>query len=271
MKSLWSDIREIYGSAWAFAFACPLLFMIPVLAEFAQHVVEIDLGLYRSIEGAKAAENDPARMAWGFVKTLAITLPSYWLYRYVVSGRDAAYARRLEPRALALWGSIYLVWSVGFGWLGLFGPDLAQSLGLQGGASTGLKVGLALVQTIVGIYCTAWFVAWSQGNAGVGPLRSFGIMHGFFWRTVALIVAGVVPLMALHYAGLIAIGQPEPLVWAIMVLDSFVVGFLALTMFGANAVAAKRAAEAKGISLLAPHDAADGAALIRPQGQPSGC
>lgn len=250
MKTLWSDIRDIYGSAWAFAFACPLLFMIPVVFEFAQHVVEINSGLYLSRAAASAAADDPARMAWGFVKTLALGLPTYWFYRYVISGRNAAYARRLDRRALLLWGSIFLVMAVGLGWLGLFGPDIGKLLGLQGGAAMSAKAILATVEQIISIYFTAWFVAWSQGNAAIGPARSFQIMNGFFWRTVALMAAGIIPLMALHYAGLFTIGRPEPVVWAAMAFDSLVVGFLALTMHGASAVAARCAAAAKGVSLL---------------------
>lgn len=251
MKSLWRDMREIYGSAWAFALACPLLFLIPVAFEFAQHVVEIRLGLYQSVELARAVEGDPSRMLWGFLKTIAISLPTYWFYRYVVSGRDAAYARRLEPLALLLWGSLFLVLVLLMQWLALFGPPLGSVLGLQGSAESWAKGLLAFVQTVLGIYFAAWMVAWSQGNSAIGPLRSASIMHGFFWRTVALILAGVLPLMALHYAGLFAIGRPAPVVWAMMTFDSLVVGFLSLTMFGANAVAAKHAAEAKGVSLLA--------------------
>lgn len=250
MTNLWRDIRDIYGSTWAFAFACPLLFLIPVLFEFAQHVVEIQSGLYRSIEAARLAENDPSRMLFGYWKTIAISLPSYWMYRYVVSGRDAAYARRFEPTAVLLWGLLFVPLVMGLQWLALFGPPLGQVIGLDGRAESIAKWISTLVQTVAGIYLTAWLVAWSQGNAAVGPLASIRIMSDSFWRTVALIIAGVVPLMALHYAGLFAIGRPEPLVWALMVFDSLVVGFLALTMFAANAVAARAAAKRKGVDLM---------------------
>lgn len=251
MRNLWRDVRDIYGSAWAFAFACPLLFLVPVLFEFAQHVVEVKSGLYLSLDAAKAAENDPSRMLFGFWKTLAISLPTYWMYRYVVSGRDAAYARRFDPKAVLLWAVLFVPLVIGLNWLTLFGPPLGSVLGLEGSAESWAKGVLTLLQTIGGVYLAAWLVAWSQGNSDIGPLASFRIMNGSFWRTVALIVAGVVPLMALHYAGLLAIGRPQAVVWALMTFDSLVVGFLALTMFGANAVAARSAAARKGVNLMA--------------------
>ncbi|GAA4022120.1 hypothetical protein GCM10022280_23430 [Sphingomonas swuensis] len=250
MKSLWRDVRDIYGSAWAFALACPLLFLVPVLFEFAQHVIEVRIGLYQSADMARALENDGARMMAGYWKTLAISLPSYWMYRYVASGRDAAFARRPDGRALLLWAALFVPLVALMQWLALFGPPLGSVIGLNGSAESWAKGLLTLFQTVVGIYLTAWLVAWSLGNAAIGPLRSVAIMNGSFWRTVALIIAGVVPLMALHYGGLFAIGRPEPLVWAIMVFDAIVVGFLSLTIFGANAIAAMRAAERKGVSLM---------------------
>lgn len=250
MTNLWRDVRDIYGSAWTFALACPILFLVPVLFEFAQHVVEIQSGLYRSIDAARVAENDPARMIFGYWKTLAISLPSYWMYRYVVSDRDAAYARRFELRAVLLWALLFVPLVMGMQWLALFGPPLGQMLGLEGQAASIAKGASTLLQTVAGIYLTAWLVAWSQGNAAVGPLASLHIMNGSFWRTVALIIAGVVPLMVLHYAGLLAIGRPEPVVWLLMIFDSLVVGMLALTMFAANAVAARAAAARKGVDLM---------------------
>lgn len=261
MKSFLNDVREIYGSAWTFALACPLLFLVPVLFEFAQHVVEVQTGLYVSVDGARAAESHPARMAFGFWKTVALSLPTYWFYRYLVGGRDAAYARRLEPQALLLWVIIFIPLVVGMSWLSLFGPPLGSVVGLEGQAVTAVRVVLGIAQMVIGVYLTAWFVAWSQGNAAIGPRVSFRIMNGFFWRSFALFLAGTLPLMALHYAGLVAIGRPEWMVWAIMVFDSVVVGFLALTMVGANAIAAMRAAQAKGVSLL-PTPVAEGRAAI---------
>lgn len=76
-----TDIQAIYRHAWAFARLCPLLFLVPVLAELAQHVVEWQAGMYDGIAGAKAAEADTLRMQFGFAKTLALLLPGYWFMR----------------------------------------------------------------------------------------------------------------------------------------------------------------------------------------------
>lgn len=43
---MWPEIKEAYRSGWSFALAFPLLFAVPVLIEFIQHVIEIRIGMY---------------------------------------------------------------------------------------------------------------------------------------------------------------------------------------------------------------------------------
>ena len=244
---MWQDIKDIYRSAFAFPGALPLLFLIPVAGEMAQHIVEVRIGMYDGREGAIAAADAMGRMAWGFVKTLALILPGYWFVRYM-AWRDPARAGRIENPAAPLFLVILAVNAV-LQAVTLFGPGVGI-LGLQGTAG-GVALGLLfLLQTVVSIYLSAWLVAWPLGNVAIGPLRSFGIMAGSFWRAVGYLLAGVLPLMVLHYAlGLGAIGRPRGVVWAMLVLDAAVVGYLALTMTGAIFVAARHAAARKGVAL----------------------
>lgn len=247
---MWSDIKAIYRTAWAFALVCPLLFLVPVLVEMAQHVVELLAGMYINEAGAKAAEADPLRLQFGLAKTLALLLPGYWFVRYLLLGNDPARARRVEWPAVGLFATI-MGFSGGVVALSLFGPSLAETFGLSGSAATAFSAGRAVIWQIMSIYLIAWFVAWPLGNARIGPVRSFAIMHGSFWYAVGLFVAGFLPLMLLHYGLAIAavLWLPDWLDWVAMVIDAIVVGFLALTMTGANAFAAQRAAARKGIAL----------------------
>ena len=246
---MWQDIREIYARALAVARVLPLLFLVPVLAEAAQHVVEVRLGMYDSVTGALRAENALARLGWGFVKTLALLLPGYWFVRYMAFG-DARRARAVEQPAVALFGVIFAT-QAALQAVALFGPGL-KAVGLHGTAG-GIALGvLVLLQLTVGIYLSAWLVAWPLGNRAIGPVRSFAVMAGSFWRAAGYFLAGVLPLMILHYAlGLGAIGRPRPVVWTMLALDCVVVGFLALTMAGAVFVAARHAAARRNARLTA--------------------
>lgn len=247
---MWNDIRQNYASALAFALACPLLFLVPVVVEMAQHVVELLAGMYAGEAGARAAEADPLRLQFGFAKTLALLLPGYWFVRYLLFGNDAARARAVEWPAAGLYAVIFVLMAIQF-WLSLFAPSLPELVGLAGGAATALSVVKAILLQVMAIYLIAWLVAWPMGNASIGPVRSFAIMHGSFWYAIGLFVAGFLPLMLLHYALAIAavLWLPDWLDWAAMIIDAIVVGFLALTMAGANALAAQRAAARKGIAL----------------------
>ncbi|HEY0598275.1 hypothetical protein [Sphingopyxis sp.] len=245
-----TDIASIYRSAWAFAFACPLLFLIPVLVELAQHVVEWQGGMYDGIAGAKAAEADPLRLQFGFAKTLALLLPGYWFTRYILFERDSARAARIEWPAVGLWLILFALhgWQQ---WWTLFGPSLTGLMGLTGTAGQWTGYALLLLEGVAGIYFTAWTVAWALGNASIGPVRSARIMAGHFWRTVLLSLAGVLPLMIAHYAlSFGAIFAPAFLDWPLLLIDALVVGLLALTMAGSGAVAARHAAKARSTSLL---------------------
>ena len=249
----YDDFKTIYRSAWRFAFACPILFAIPLLVEMVQHVAELNAGMYSGPEGAAAAEADPVRLQIGFIKTLAITLPTYWFIRYRLFGNDAARAERLEMPAVGLWAITFALFALN-SWLSLFGPSLSDMLGVGPEGAPWLSGAVFVVSTGLTIYLTAWVAAWAVGNSSIGPIRSFRIMHGSFWYALGLFVAGFLPLMVPHYGLAIAavLWFPPGLDWVAMIVDSVVVAFLALTMAGATAQGALRAAERRGLSLLPP-------------------
>ncbi|MEQ1724985.1 MAG: hypothetical protein ABL882_03545 [Sphingopyxis sp.] len=176
---MWHDIKDNYTSAWAFALACPLLFIIPPLVEFAQHSVEINIGLYDSITAARAAADNPQRMQFGFAKTLALLLPTYWFTRYILSGRDAAYARKLAMPAIGLWLALFAFNGTQL-WWELFGPPLTSLIGLSGEIGQWTGYGLAFAWGVIGIYFTAWAAAWPLGNSRIDPTSSAHIMDGNF-------------------------------------------------------------------------------------------
>ena len=247
---MWTDVKAIYRSAWAFMLACPLLFLVPVAVEMAQHLAEIHTGMYDSMASARAVANSPLRMGFAVAKIIGVLLPGYWFVRYLAHGNDPKAARTIQPRGLALWGLIFAL-NMAISLYSLFGPALGPTLGLSGKAGTYFGTALSAAWTVFGVYLVAWTVAWTLGNVAIGPLRSIRIMHGFFWRTVVYMLAGVMPLIVVHYAlGYGAMGRPEWLMWPMMIVDAWVVGLLALTMTAPAWYGASRAAEAKGVALM---------------------
>lgn len=247
---MWNDIKENYRSAWTFSAACPLLFLVPPLFEFAQHVAEVRIGMYDGPDAAQAVAMAPLRLDLGFLKTLALLLPGYWYVRYLSFNHDPSAARKLDLRALGLWFVIFAI-SSAFTALALFGPELDALTGLDRTKALFARGTLSLIQLSTEMYLSAWIVAWPLGKSEIGPLTSFGIMTGHFWRAMLYFLAGFLPLTAIHYAlGIGAIGRPTWLIWLMLTADAAVVGGLALTLAGATYFAARHAARAKGVSLL---------------------
>ncbi len=244
-----AQIGSIYRDAWRAVAFFPLLFLIPALVEFAQHVVEIKAGMYASVAGAKAAADDPMRMIFGFAKVLALGLPGYWFIRFLAF-RDPARAARIEQPAFLLWLALFALQGMQLAGA-LFGPSLGVLLGLNGVAEQAAGALASSLEALLSVYLTAWFVAWPLGNRAIGPLRSIGIMSGSFWRTIGYMLGGVLPLMAVHYGlGFLAIMfTPTWLDWPVLVLDALVAALLACTMAASAYLAARHAAERKGLSL----------------------
>lgn len=247
---MWGNIKSVYYSGLRAALLLPLLFLIPAVVEFVQHVVEVRSGMYESIAAAKAVEHDPLRMLFGFAKTIALLVPGYWFVRFMALA-DQSKAARIEQPAFRLW-LVLLALQSGFQAYALFSPPLGSLLGQTGQASKWVGPAIAAIWSIFGLYLTAWFVAWPLGNSAIGPLRSLKIMTGSFWRTLGYAIACILPLMVVHYGlGYLAIAlTPRWLDWPILAVDALIVAWLACTMAGSSLVAARHSARDKGIPLV---------------------
>ena len=74
--------------------------------------------------------------------------------------------------------------------------------------------------------------------------RSARAIRGRMGGTFALFLAAYLPAMVVHYAlGYRAIGRPEGVVWAMMVVDAAVVALLTLLLGSAFFTIYRRAAE----------------------------
>lgn len=222
-------LKFAYRESWAFMLACPLLFLVPVLAELLQHVIEMQIGMYDSIEAAQAADADPQRMLFGFIKTLGMLLPGYWVMRFLAGGRDAAAARRLEKRPLMLFALF-------FGFMAAL--TAVQLFGLP-------RTGTALLAAmVVGLVLNPLFARWGAGaplGLPIGPLASARAMLRHLPFAIAFSLAVILPLMIPHYIlGVGALFVPDSLKWPVLIADSLLVGYMAVVMVAGLWVVATR-------------------------------
>lgn len=246
----WSALKASYSDSVAYVIAFPLLALFPVVFEMIQHVAEVHLGMYDGIAAAKAVEHDPLRMGLGLLKVAGLTMPAYWVARFITY-RDPARVSRAEAPAVRLFAGVF-VFQIVFAAVQLFLP-----VGSAWGELAIFVIGMA-----IGILMSAWGVAAPLGNAKVGPRASAGIMWRQLPWTFGFSLTAMLPLMIPHYLFAdLAIFGSRIFLWPILLVDSLLVGFLAAVLAAADYHAAMRAAVRAGIPL-----APEGVALPQPYG-----
>ncbi|MFA6123932.1 hypothetical protein [Sphingomonas sp.] len=236
--TFWKAFKETYRGSIAFMIACPLLTMVPVVFEILQHIIEVKIGLYASVAAAKALEHDPWRMGFGMLKVAALTVPTYWIVRFL-AWRDPMRAARLEMPAVRLF-AVVLVVQLASAALQLFVLPRDGWL---------LLVEFIVLQ-VLAVLLHPWFVAAALGNGAINPRRSVGIMaRQTLWSFVFMLVA-ILPLMIPHYIlGALAIIGPKSLLGPVLVVDSVLVGWLSAIIVASGFTVATRAAAKQGVDL----------------------
>jgi hypothetical protein len=247
--TIWTGTKEIYSRGWWFMLALPLVALIPFAAEMLQHAAESHVGFYDSFEAMNAKGDDPLRTGFGFLKTVALFLPGYWVPRYVAFDGDGKCAARWNTVAVRLFIPVLLFsvvsevgqWPVSTLLAGVNLGEIVQTV-------IGVSIWFGLL--VLGIYVTAWVVAAPLGNPHIGFLRSFRIMRGNFWWSFAVTMLALLPLLAVHYAmTLPMIGREKLVLWLFFAIDAALVAYLAIVLAAANYVIARRATARKQIAL----------------------
>ncbi|RYY46666.1 MAG: hypothetical protein EOP59_02420 [Sphingomonadales bacterium] len=243
------DLIEVFVRSGRYALLCPLLFLVPVAIEMVQHAVEIRAGMYVDIAGLKAAEGDVLRLTIGHVKVIALFLTGYWAARFLVFGDDPVAARRIDPVAVRLFVPV-MVWSLF--WLILVQdvPLVADAAGISGNVAAWVLMLSLIVSLLFEPLLSAWKTAAAAGNPGIGFVRSIRLTRGVYLYAVVVSLLAMLPLMVAHYAlAFLAVGKAPAVVWAVMALDSLLVGYLGVVMVAAAFVVARRATVRGGVGL----------------------
>lgn len=229
MTAFLAELRRVHTASLAFAAVLPLAAAIPLVAEFVQHVVEMRIGMYDGIDAAQAVESHAARLLLGFIKTVALGLPAYFLIRWLASGGDRSFAARQERPAMALFALVVALQTL-FAWLSLY-------------VWTGGKMAVGLFAfSLVFMPLIARFVVAAPLGLFISPLQSIRTMAPHAVFAILFPLAAMLPLMVVHYAlGLGAIFVAgDALKWAMLAVDSFVTAWLALVLITAQYVVATR-------------------------------
>lgn len=224
---MWKAIGTSYATGWRFAVAFPLLFLIPVATEFVQHLIELHIGMFDGVAQAEATDHHPMRIGFGYVKLAALLVVGLWVTRYL-AGRDGRLATALDGRRVAAFVPVILValaWTGLQDIIGLWTP--AAVVGKA--AATAIGLGLFAIGTLLQVLWAGWRCGVPLGD----PRMTFWASHGLGGRILlwglGLYLAVFVPPLVVHTAlnvGMVFAGR-GPLLWALFVVDSLLVGAIA--------------------------------------------
>lgn len=209
-------LGALYRDGFRLLWLAPLVPLLAILPEFAQHVAEVRLGMFDSREAFAALAMDPARWAFGYAKIAGLVLAMLAAARF---HGDPAH-RWWDLRGV-LWKRFAIA-------LALNAAVALPIEAARGRVGEGAFLTVQAVVTVATLPLILYLFAALIGNRTM-TLRA-ALTSG--WRRLPLLalllVAAFVPAQAVHQLNhTLALGRPDALVWALMVWDALLVGLLA--------------------------------------------
>ena len=194
----------------------PLIPLLAIVPEFAQHVAEIRLGMFESRTAFAALAMDPTRWAFGYAKVAGLVLAIFAAARYWGGARE----RWWDLRTVA-WRPFLIAFAVN-------AFATAAMMAIQSRLD-GVAAGVfQIVATIVTLPLLLYLLGPLLGDHTMSLRRAYAHGWGRLLLLAILVVIAFAPLQALH--GLNhewAMGASDATVWALMAWDSLIVGLLA--------------------------------------------
>jgi hypothetical protein len=199
----------------------PLIPLIAILPEFVQHVWEVNAGMFASKAAFNALAMDPMRWQFGYFKIAGLVLAMLAAARFWAARRSGQ--RFFDPQAVA-WKAFGLALLIN-----IIVTGLTYLAGQAVPAQFKQATDLALV--VVTLPLLPLLVAPLLGISDFTLRRAYTAGWWIALRTAVVVAAWYASLQWLHgFDHKLAMGQPDALVWALMVWDSLVVGLMACVM-----------------------------------------
>lgn len=186
--------------------AIPMLIFIP---EGAQHIAEIQIGMFESREAARATANSPVRWAFGYVKIAGIFLTLLAAVRYWGGAKE----RWWDPRTIA-WKPFLIALAANIA-VGAANEAVMLPFDEASGEVVGTIFTLATLPFLV------WLIAPLLDDATMTLRRAYTKGWLALVLMVGLAALAYVPGLWLHSQNhRWAIGAPDAAVWALMLWDT---------------------------------------------------
>lgn len=211
------------GGAWWVVRTAPWIMLFALLTEGAQHVAEIQLGMFESRAAFTALANDAVRWTFGYAKIAGLILTLLIAARAIALGSPA---RAVRPG----WWALGLV-------VALLAVTTAIDLAAKSAAALAVlpEPVLMALNLVAQTVLTVFLLAALFEDTLIGRR---GWWQGFKGSLVMIVLAALafVPMQLVH--GLNhrwALGAPDAAVWALMAFDTLWIGALAVLLGSALA------------------------------------
>lgn len=220
IRRFFTDLAGTYLDSLRAFKGLPWLLAAIVLWEFAQHVIEVRIGMFESKEAARAVGQDGSRMVFGWIKMASIYVGAFFLIRYFAGRRDG---RPLDPvgRSAARFAP-YFAYSLILFAAVFYTRDFVADEHVDSFRGT---VGLG--QLLIEPMLMAWVVAAATDGRIGGPIASIRRTGLLYFLALPLYLLTRIPFGLLHQQlNDRAIGAQGLELWSMLALDSLLVGLI---------------------------------------------
>lgn len=218
LRLIWRSLIEQYRKGFALFIVAPMVLALIVIPEFAQHIVEIQLGMFDSREAGKALSNDPTRLAFGYVKLAGLVLTFFAAARFWWTREHGGNWWSLRQMH---WPN-FLTGAALFVGIGIIAEPFKAYL-----PATPFMI-LQIFFSLLSLPMLFYALSGLFGDGAVTIKQVMTKSWPYLPLLLLLLAAGFAPAQYLHGMNHAwAFGQHSVLVWALMIFDSLMVGLLA--------------------------------------------
>jgi hypothetical protein len=215
---IWHSLIEQYRKGFALFVVGPIVLVLIVIPEFAQHIVEIQIGMFDSRQAAKALSSDSTRMAFGYVKIAGLVLTFFAAARFWWTRENGG--KWWDLRQMR-WAN-FLIGAALFVGIGMLAEPFKAYL-----TATPFML-LQIFFSLLSLPMLFYALSGLFGDASLTIKQAMTRSWAYLPLLLILLGAGFAPAQILH-------GMNHG--WALMIFDSLVVGLLASLVGSAMYVA----------------------------------
>lgn len=211
-------LGEVYRRGLLLPLVAPAILAIVVLPEGVQHVVEIKLGMFNSMDAFQTNAADSTRMAFGYVKMAGFIL-------CILAAARFAYCGTVRKTLLM---PLRDLGRVAFGFVIGIITNLPAEWVLRTAQPPHIFWPITIVSWLVSSLLLVYLIGALLGDRQMIIRAAFTRGWKVLPPLVILTIAAYWPAARLHaYAHKLALGTEPALLWTIMAADALVVGLLA--------------------------------------------